>query len=175
MKTLLLLFALFLPAILGAAELPSGQNTPEGVACDAIMAYIRSDSAAWLATLVRPIYGEEGNRQYEEFKKQMVADTDQRKVDPTFKPPRIVRCFKAREFSLNGPGSAAYAFFEFTGNMFVDVIVETTQGKIQCFRYHVLLDKDKKWYFEPRPDLSQLLSMGLNGEADSTEVLYESK
>src|SRR5262245_51592438 len=122
MKTHLLLLALLFTAALHAADLPTGHKTPEGVACDAVMAYINRDSKAWLSTLVRPIYGEEGNKQYAEFKQQMAAAADKAKEDKFFKPPRIVKCHKARQFSLNGPGSAAYAMELFTGNMFVDVI-----------------------------------------------------
>lgn len=175
MKTYLLLVVLFLSTTLLAADLPSGQSTPEGVACDAVMAYINRDSKAWLATLVRPIYGDEGNKTYAEFKQQMVDGPYKADGDKSFKPPRIVKCHKARQFSLDGPGSAAYAIQHFTGNMFVDVIVETPTGKTQRMRYHVLKDKDDKWYFEPRPDLCPLFSMGLNKESDSTEVLYEAK
>ena len=58
MKTHLLLIAPLFTAALQAADLPTGQKAPEGVACDAVMAYIKRDSKAWLATLVRPIYGE---------------------------------------------------------------------------------------------------------------------
>ncbi|MEI9898488.1 MAG: hypothetical protein WDN28_32690 [Chthoniobacter sp.] len=65
------------------------------VACDAVMAYIHHDSKAWLATLVRPIYGEEGNKAYADFQQQMVASTDKAKEDQSFVPPRILRCFKA--------------------------------------------------------------------------------
>ena len=175
MKTHLLLTLLFLTVTLSAAELPTGQTTPEGVACDAIAAYIRSDSKAWLATLVRPIFGEKGDKEYAEFKKQMAGNTDKNKDDKSFKPPRIVKCYKARQFSKNGPGSLAFAIHEFTGNMFVDVVVETAPGETQSLRYHILKDKDAKWYFEPRPDLCSLLAMGLNEESDSTEVLYEAK
>jgi hypothetical protein len=174
MKTLHSFLVLFLSAtLLPAADLPTGQKTPEGVACDAVMAYINRDSKAWLATLVRPIYGDAGNAKYAEFKQQMTAATDKAKADASFQPPRIVKCHKAREFSMHGPGSAAYAVASFTGNLFVDVIVETTPGKRQRLRYHVMKDKDGQWYFEPRPDLCPLFSMGLNTESDSTEVLYE--
>lgn len=175
MKASLILFALFLTATLNAADLPTGQKTPEGVACDAVTAYIRSDSKAWLATLVRPIYGDERNEKYAEFKKQMVATTDKNKADKSFKPPRILKCHKARQFSMNGPASIAYAMESFTGNMFVDIVVETVPGKTQSIRYHVLKDKDEKWYFEPRPDLCPLFSAGLNKESESTEVLYDAK
>lgn len=175
MKTLLFFLAVVLTATLQAADLPTGQKTPEGVACDAVMGYIDRDSKAWLATLVRPIYGDEGNKQYADFKKQMADGADKAKEDKSFKPPRIVKCYKAREFSMNGPGSAAYAMESFTGNMFVDVLIETDPGETQRLRYHVLKDKDDKWYFEPRPDLCPLFAMGLNKEPDSKEVLFEAK
>src|SRR5258708_3537797 len=153
MKTHCLLIALFLTATLRPAELPTGQTTPEGVACDAVMAYINRDSKAWFSTLARPIYGDKGNKEYAEFKRQMAAGADKAKDDKSFKPPRIVKCHKARQFSLNGPGSAAYAMELFTGNMFVNVIIETAPGETQRPRYHVLKDKDDQWYFEPRPYL----------------------
>ena len=166
---------LFLCTTLHAAELPTGQKTPEGVACDAVMAYINRDSKAWLATLVRPIYGPEGDKEYAKFKKEMAEASDKAREHKAFKPPRIIKCFKARQFSLNGPGSAAYAIGSFTENMFVDVLMEVAPDKIHRLRYHVLKDKDEKWYFEPRPDLCPLYSMGLNKESESTEVLYEAK
>ena len=177
MKIHLFLLALLLTATLRAADLPTGKETPEGVACDAVMAYINRDSKAWLATLVRPIYGDggEGNKKFAEFKKQMTDATDKAKEDKSFKPPRIVKCYKARPFSKDGPASAAYAIMSLTGNLFVDVIIETAPGKTRRLRYHIVRDEDNKWYFEPRPDLCPLFSMGLNEESDSTEVLYESK
>lgn len=176
MKTRLLLCALLLGgAALQAADLPTGHKTPEGIACDAVMAYINRDSKAWLATLVPPIYGKEGDKEYAAFKKQMVENADKAREDKDFKPPRLVKCYKARDFSLNGPGSAAYAMGGFIGNRFVDVFIETADGKMQRLRYHVLEDKDHRWYFEPRPDLCPLYSMGLNKEPESTEILYEAK
>ena len=97
-----------------AGELPTGQQSPEGVACDAIMAYAKSDPAAWLATVVRPIYGEKGDEQFAEFKEQMAAKMVTNKDDESFIAPRIIKCFNARDFSRNGPGSAAFAIFDFT-------------------------------------------------------------
>ncbi|MDR3403498.1 MAG: hypothetical protein P4L99_13455 [Chthoniobacter sp.] len=175
MRILFVFAALLLSGALQAADLPTGQATPEGVACDAVMAYINRDGKAWLATLVRPIYGEGGNKQYADFKQQMVASSEKAKEDKTFVPPRIVRCYKARQFSKNGPASASYAMEGFTGNVFVDVTAEVAPGKLRRLRYHVMRDKDEKWYFEPRPDLCPLFSVGLNTESESTEVLYELK
>ena len=176
MRTRLFLLALLLSSTtLLAAALPTGQETPEGVACDAVMAYIRRDAKAWLATLVRPIYGDKGNKIYADFKKEMADGPYKATDDKSYQPPRIVRCYKARPFRLDGPSSAAYALGHFTENMFVDVIVVTALGKTQRMRYHVLQDQDEKWYFEPRPDLCPLYSMGLNQESDSTEVLFEAE
>ena len=146
MKTILVFAAvsnIFTAALL-AADRPSGQKTPEGVACDAVQAYADCDSKAWLKTLIRPIFGEKGNKQYEEFKKQMVKVTDGNKGKENFMAPRIVKVFKARNFSRNGPASMAYALHEITGNMFVDIVVDAGGGNLQNIRYHVMLDKDKK-------------------------------
>jgi hypothetical protein len=162
-----------LTAALFAADRPSGHETPEGIACDAVQAYADCDSKAWLKTLIRPIFGEEGNKQYEEFKTQMVKLTDENKGKEGFVVPRIVKVFKARNFSKNGPGSMAYALHEITGNKFVDIVVDVGGGRLQNIRYHVMFDKDKKWYFEPRPDLASLLAMGLNDEEPSDEILWE--
>jgi len=164
-------FLALLFSIARAADMPTGTDTPEGVACDAVNAYIRSDSKAWLATLVKPIYGEEKDKEYEKFKKDMVALKDKNKADKSFKAPKLLKCYKARDFSKNGPGSMAFALFEFTGNKFVDLVIELEEGKPTKVRYHVLQDKDGKWRFEPRPDLCEMLAMGLNEEKDSTELL----
>lgn len=165
---ILLLFTAFARGV----ERPTGGGTPEGIACDAIQAYADCDSKAWLATLVRPIYGEKADAEYEKFKKDLAATTDANKTDKEFAAPKIVKVYKARNFTKNGPGSMAYALFDMTGNMLVDIVVEIG-GKKQQIRYHVLLDKDKKWYFEPRPDLSPLLAMGLNDESPSKDVCWE--
>lgn len=175
MKTILTLatFLIFLTAAAFSADRPNGHDTPEGIACDAVQAYADCDSKAWLKTLIRPIFGEEGNQAYEEFKQHMVKVTDENKGKDGFVAPRIVKVFKARNFTKNGPGSMAYALHEITGNKFVDLVVDIGDGQLQNVRYHVMLDKDKKWYFEPRPDLASLLAMGLNQESPSKEILWE--
>ncbi len=173
MKIFPLLLIPLLTTTLRAADLPSGHGSPEGIACDAVMAYIHCDSKAWLETLIRPIYGPKGNKTYDDFKKDMAAKADQAKEDKSFKPPRLVKCFKARSLSMEGPASAAWALDSLKEDLFVDLVLETAPGETRPLRYHVLQDKDGKWYFEPRPDLCPLYSMGLNKESESTEVVYE--
>jgi hypothetical protein len=150
---------------------PAGQNTPEGVACDAVRAYANCDPELWLSTLVKPIYGPEPNKEYEKFKKQMVELKKDNKKNPNFPKMKIAKCYKARPLSMNGPHSAAYAMADFHGNMFVDLVIKVDGQKEQSIRYHVLMDKAKRWYFEPRPDLCPLFSMGLNDETKSTEEI----
>ncbi|MBC2601665.1 hypothetical protein [Puniceicoccus vermicola] len=162
---------ILITARLLAEGCPSGHETPEGIACDAVQAYADCDSKAWLKTLIRPIYGKEGDAAYEEFKKYMVKMTDENESKEGFVAPIIVKVFKARNFSMNGPGSMAYAMHGITGNMFVDIVVDVG-GRLQILRYHVMQDKDQKWYFEPRPDLASLFAMSLNDEAPSDELLW---
>ena len=152
---------------IAADGFPTGRNTPEGTACDAVRAYFNSDHEAWLALLVPPIYAEH-NAEYHEFKEMMVAKKKRNARNPNFPKMKIVEVYKARNFSLNGPDSLAYAFYKFTANMFVDIRVDAGNGQVQGLRYQVMRDESGKWYFNPRPDLSYPLSMGLNDESVST-------
>lgn len=161
------------PAIPSAPEaIPTGHSTPEGVACDAVKAYIDANGANWLATLVRPIYGE-NDAEYEAFKSMMVDRAEAHRQDPAYIQPRFVRVCRAREFSTDGPRSAAFATHGFTGNMFVDIYIEVPNSGFQRLRYHVLKDRDERWYFDPRPDLNMLYSSGINEEAQSEEVIWQ--
>jgi hypothetical protein len=94
--------------------------------------------------------------------------------DKSYKPPRIVRCYKARPIKLPGDDTFAVEIPSLKGNVFVDVLVYTADKKFQLMRYHVLkFDGDDKWYFEPRPDLCPLFSNGLNEESKSKDILWE--
>lgn len=146
---------------------PTGRNTPEGTACDAVRAYIYSDHELWLSLLVPPIYAEH-NTEYHDFKEMMVAKKKQNAQNPNFPKMKIVTVYKARNFSLNGPGSLAFALLKYTGNMFVDILVDVGNGQVQGLRYQVMRDEGGTWYFNPRPDLSYPFSMGLNEETEST-------
>ena len=183
MKNLILIAIVFLCSAVYAQTkyeidsdgFPAGQNSPEGVACDAIRAYINSDHELWLSVLLpsrmygdkRNPGGEENIRQYEEFKTMMVEKKKQNAKDPNFPKMKIVEVYKARNFSANGPSSLAYALLEMHGNMFVDVLVDTGGVNIQLVRSHVMQDKNKIWYFEPRPDLMPFFASGLNEESAS--------
>ena len=149
---------------------PTGQETPEGAACDAIRAFGNCDHEAWLSLLVRPIYGDgDQNQEYEKFKNFKVEEAKKYAQRSDRPKVRLVKVFKSRSFSTNGPVSAAFALLDFQDNQFVDMHVQIGEN-VHQMRYQMLLDQDDKWYFNPRPDLSSpLVSMGLNEEEDSTE------
>ncbi|MCZ6793975.1 MAG: hypothetical protein O7J95_10225 [Planctomycetota bacterium] len=100
----------------------------------------------------------------------MIERTERNASDPGFPRLRIVCCYKARQLSMRGPASVGYALFEFLGNRIVDIVVQEEGKEPQRLRHHVIQDRDRLWYFNPRPDLSPLLSMGLHDKPPSTEA-----
>jgi len=154
---------------------PTGQGSPEGVACDAMRAYMNADHELWLSILVpSDIYGSKkdpkGSKkvdEYEEFKKIMAKKMKQRAISKKFPKMKIIKVYKARNFSKSGPASLAYAVYGMGGNMFVDLVIDSGEKEPISARYHVVQDSSNKWYFEPRPDLAQALSTGLNKESKS--------
>ncbi|MEQ1752014.1 MAG: hypothetical protein ABL974_21515, partial [Prosthecobacter sp.] len=79
------------------------------------------------------------------------------------------KVFAARSLSKNGPASYGYASFSFQEVKFVDVGVFLHGDKRALNRTMVIKDKDGKWYVHPMPDVSPLLSAGLNDEAASEQ------
>ena len=80
MRTIAVICLWSLTGALFAAERPTGSATPEGAACDAVLNYARSDADAWLATLIRPCYGRDGDGEYEKFKAEMSFNADTKAV-----------------------------------------------------------------------------------------------
>lgn len=149
---------------------PSGQDSPEGVACDMARAFVNADKELWLRinnpTLTRP--NTEANDFVENISKQMeeMATID---IKDRPGPKEILRVYKARHLSMNGPASYGYAFFNFEDVMFVDVVVLNDDGTEYLNRTLVVKD-ESKWYVVPRPDLVSLLSWGLNSESESIDL-----
>ena len=149
---------------------------PEGVACDLARAFIRHDHALFLDICIKPYGGEETRKAYEDFLNGVVADMKEeaQKAEPSPGAPKnIGKCFAARQLSKNGPASYGYATFGFQEVMFVDVGVYVHSGKGQLCRTLVLKTGKGKWIVHPRPDLSPLLSMGLNEESKSEKDFSE--
>ena len=152
-------------------EFPSGQDSPEGVACDMARAFINADKNLWMK-INHPTLTN-NYPQAKEFVEDMAAQMDEMaKIDPEDRlgPIEILRVYKARHLSMNGPASYGYAMFNFEDVMFVDVVALDSDGLEYPNRTLVIKDKSK-WYAIPRPDLYELLSAGLNSESISTELI----
>jgi hypothetical protein len=185
MKTLTILFCIFSvtvcslaadkakPKLKVAADgLPSGHDTPEGAACDLARAFIKRDASLFTNTCIRLYGGGKGPAEYAEFLKSTVesikAEAARKDASPGG-PKSIGKVFAARHLSKNGPASYGYAAFGFQEVMFVDVGVILHNDKRALNRTLVIKDRDSKWYVHPMPDVSPLLSAGLNDETASEQ------
>ena len=185
MKTLTTLLCILSLAICGLAAdktkpklkvtadgFPSGHDTPEGAACDLARAFIKRDAALFTNICIRPYAGGKGPPDYVAFLKSTVESMKAeaaRKDEPPRGPKSIGKVFAARHLSKNGPASYGYASFDFQDIMFVDVGVLLHSDKRALNRTMVIKDRDGRWYVHPTPDVSPLLSAGLNEEDASKE------
>ena len=149
---------------------PVGTDTPEGAACNLARAFINRDASLFRSTCIAPYGGADTEKAYQEFldgvTSQMKLEAAKTAPSPNG-PKSINKCFAARHLSRNGPSSYGYAAFGFQDVMFVDVDVVTNSGKAQLCRTLVIKDEQGQWIVHPRPDLSPLLSEGLNDEPPS--------
>jgi len=90
-------------------------------------------------------------------------------------PHTIKRVFAARHLSRNGPASYGYAPFDLQEVLFVDVDVILNDGASYVKRTLVIQARDGRWYAHPKPDLSPLLSMGLDNETPSIKIVAASR
>jgi hypothetical protein len=159
-----------------ADGLPYGHETPEGVACDLARAFIQRDATLFTNTCIRLYGGGKGPAAYAEFLKSttegILAEAARTNAPPRG-PKEIAKLFAARHLSRSGPTSYGYAGFGFQDIMFVDVEVILHGGKRALHRTLVIKDKDGKWYVHPAPDVSPLLSAGLNDESASEKGFAE--
>ena len=164
------------PVKLAEDGFPVGILSPEGAACDLARAFIRNDATLFLSTCIKPYGGAETKKAYKEFLDGIVAQMKEeagKTVPSPGAPKTIGKCFAARHLSKNGPASYGYASFGFQDVMFVDVGVHLQNGGTQLCRTLLIKTKQGEWIVHPRPDLSPLLSMGLNQEAASKEDFSE--
>jgi len=158
---------------------PSGQDTPEGAACDLARAFVDHDVALFTKTCIQPYSGETGKKgpaDYVKFLADKVAEikTEAGKKEPSPGGPKSLgKVFAARHLSKNGPASAGYAIFGFRDIMFVDVGVFLHNGGHALIRTLVIKDSDRKWHVHPMPSVSPLLSDGLNDESASKQDFSE--
>ncbi len=149
---------------------PTGQQTPEGAACDLARSFINADAELFKSVCLSWKAGESGE-QYTAFIEEMAARMNAmqgQSLEQFGGPKEITTCFKARHLSKNGPGSYGFAVMNLMDVMFVDVIADTWEGSTFMSRTLVVMRADQNWYAVPRIDLFPLLSTGLNSESDST-------
>jgi len=148
---------------------PTGQDTPEGVACDLVRAFITHDPALFSRICIRS-YAEGIRDNYATFLKNTVQSMkdEAAKATPSLGGPKSIgKVFAARHLTKEGPASYGYTVFDFQDVMFVDVGVFLQDGSHALNRTFVIKDKDGKWYVHPIPTISPLLSDGLNEEGPS--------
>jgi len=149
---------------------PTGQNTPEGAACDFARAFIDASIALFKQVCLRPSGGNELNKELQKFINAIIEEMKNESEKPKngrTGPKKIGKCFAARHLSLNGPASYGYAVWGFLDVMFVDVGTYLHDGTQYLNRTLIVKDNDNKWYVHPCPGISPLLSAGLNEETDS--------
>jgi hypothetical protein len=155
---------------------PTGQDTPEGAASDLARAFIRQDEALFKGVCIRSYGAGQSRAEYIKYMAGVIADFKQKKGKGVSSPDtttKIARVFAARHLSKNGPASYGYASFDFDDVMFVDVEVLLGNGKQLLRRTMAIKDRDGKWYVHPVPDVSPLLSSGLNDETASVQLFSD--
>jgi len=155
---------------------PSGHDTPEGVACDLARAFIKHDVNLFTSTCIRAYSTGQSRDDYATFLKNTTDSMKQEaaQTEPSPEGPKAIgKVFAARHLTRDGPASYGYASFDFQDIMFVDVGVYLQNGKRALNRTLVIRDKDGKWYVHPTPDVSPLLSTGLNEESPSEHDFSE--
>lgn len=149
---------------------PAGHDTPEGTAADLARAFIKNDVGLFTQTCIGLYAGHTGPAAYDQFMQATIASLQQqasRKEPLATAPKAIAKVFAAPHLSHNGPASYGYATFDFQDVMFVDISLELHNGKNTLSRTLVIQMKEGSWYAHPAPDVSPLLSFGLNDESPS--------
>ncbi len=150
---------------------PTGQATPEGVACDLARAFINRDVALFAEICLPPMGDAKSAEDYRAFLDQTAQSIRQAALAKVQgdDPKEIGKVFAARALSRSGPASYAYAVFGFQDVKFVDVGAFLVNGKRYLNRTLVIQKVGGTWYAMPAPDIYPLLSAGLNEESASTQ------
>lgn len=155
---------------------PTGRDTPEGVAADFTRSFINTDPTLFSGSCIKPYGGEQIRDTYSKFLQGVVESMKyeaQKKLVSPRNPKKIGKVFAARHLSATGPASYGHASFGFQDVMFVDVGSFLQNGERKLTRTLVIKDRDGKWYVHPAPDMSPLLSTGLNDEKPSIQDFSE--
>ena len=156
---------------------PAGHATPEGVACDLARSFITTDAALFTTTCL-PAYGDQATQDaYKDFLHGVIESflkLRSLKLDPAPDNPKsIAKVFAARHLSREGLIDRAREAFGFQDVAFVDVDAVLNNGEHAINRTLVIKAKDGQWYAHPTPELSPILSDGLDDESPSTQTFAE--
>lgn len=151
---------------------PTGNTAAVGVACDMARAFIEADAEVFRKACLDPKDARGASEEYQKFLDMVaksMARVKERGLEAAGGPKNIAKLYKARHMTMSGPASAGYAIFEFNDVQFVDVLSELHSGGSHLNRTLVVQLEDDTWRAIPNPSLFEMLSVGLNDEADSTE------
>ncbi|WP_150107288.1 hypothetical protein [Pedosphaera parvula] len=137
---------------------PTGQESPEGAACDIARAYILSDSQLFLKTCAIPYGTGKVRKAYADYLLETVTrlKSEASQKSSAQMPLTIGKVYVARHLSDKGVVPYARQKFEFQDVMFVDVVVISNTGKKALTRTLVLKSKEGKWCAQPDNDASGL-------------------
>ena len=159
---------------------PAGHDTPEGVASDLTRALVRHDTTLFSETCIGLYSQGESRTAYHNFmrasieKMQQEAKQQAAGIRPSSSSPKLIlKVFAARHLHRNGSASYGYVSFNFQDVMFVDVRVQLYGGKSTRHRILVIQEPDSKWHAHPAPNISPLLSSGLDDETESVTDFSE--
>ena len=162
---------------LAADGFPSGHATPEGTACDLARAFIANDAALFTTTCLPPYGNDTVRDEYKTFVHgvaESMVKTRVFKLDLAADGPKsIFKVFAARHLSHPGPVTYGQVAFDFQDVMFVDIDGLLNNGEHAINRTLVVRMKDGQWYVHPAPQLSTLLSEGLDDEGPSMQDFSE--
>lgn len=164
------------PIEVAADGFPSGHETPEGAATDLGRAFINKDVKAFENACIRPYGGGEARQEYEKFLNDVTSSirAEKERTSPSPEGPKAIgKVFAARHLRVSGPASYGNTAFSFQDIAFVDVGALLHNGAQVLNRTLVIKDRDGKWYAHPAPNVSPLLSHGLNSESPSTKDFSE--
>jgi hypothetical protein len=162
------------PALVAPAAWPSGQRTPEGVACDLARAFIVADGKLLRASCFVITPGTPERDAYNNFLDETFTAMDVAGAVPGNQegwPVAIERVYRAR--ALSSPAGAAFGLDQLglTDVRFVDMRVGLRGGKTGVLRRTLVVQDEgsKLWLAVPHPENFPKLSEGLGGETESVE------
>ncbi len=153
---------------------PFGQSTPEGVACDLVRSFIKSDSKLFRASCFVITPGSPERDAYNNFIDETATLMDVGSGVPSNNrdwPTAIIQVFRARDLSNPGPAAFGLDQHGLVAVRFVDLRVTLRDKSAVIRRTLVVQDEGSKlWFAVPHPENFPKLSEGLSGESESAEI-----